>query len=65
MKFNKLSNDLKIKSVKGTRNSFLLMKNYINNGINLNKNSIDSSLKNKQIAFCPGLSFGIYLFLAM
>ena len=35
------------------------MKSYINNGENL---TIDPSLKNKCIAFCPGLSFGILSF---
>ena len=35
------------------------MKNYTNNGENL---TIDPSLKNKCIAFCPELSFGILSF---
>ena len=35
------------------------MKNYVNNGENL---TIDPSLKNKCIAFCPELSFGILSF---
>ena len=35
------------------------MKSYINNGENL---TIDPSLKNKCIAFCPELSFGILSF---
>ena len=33
------------------------MKNYVNNGENL---TIDPSLKNKCIAFCPELSFSTY-----
>ena len=35
MKFNKLSNDLNIKLLKGTRNSIFYMKDYIDNGENL------------------------------
>ena len=31
MKFNKLSNNLNIKFIQGTRNSILYMKDYINN----------------------------------
>ena len=52
MKFNKLSNDINSKLIKGTKNSILYMKDYINNGENLNKKPIDLSLKNKQIDFC-------------
>ena len=37
-KFNKLPNDLNIKLIKGTKNFILYMKDYINNGGNLNKN---------------------------
>ena len=37
MKFNKLSNNLNIKLIKGTRNSILYIKDYINNGENLKK----------------------------
>ena len=37
-KFNKLPNDLNIKLIKGTKNFILYMKDYINNGENLNKN---------------------------
>ena len=33
--FNKFSNDLNIKLIKGNRNFILYMKNYINNGENL------------------------------
>ena len=36
-KFNKLPNDLNIKLIKGTKNFILYMKDYINNGENLNK----------------------------
>ena len=35
------------------------MNNYINNGENLDKMPIDLSIKNKQIAFCYNLPFGI------
>ena len=37
-KFNKLPNDLNIKLIKGAKNFILYMKDYINNGGNLNKN---------------------------
>ena len=36
-KINKLPNDLNIKLIKGTKNFILYMKDYINNGENLNK----------------------------
>ena len=58
-KLNKLSNDLNIKLIKGNRNFILYMKNYINNGENLRKKSIDLSIKSKQITFCSNLPFGI------
>ena len=38
------------------------MKNYIKNGENYNKKPIDLSFKNKQIAFCPELPFGLLSF---
>ena len=38
------------------------MKDYINYGENLNKKPIDLSIKNKQIAFCSNLPFGIISF---
>ena len=57
--FNKFSNDLNIKLIKGNRNFILYMKNYINNGENLKKKPIDLSIKNKQIAFCSNLPFGV------
>ena len=40
MKFNKLSNNLNVKFMQGTRNSILYMKDYINN----KKKSIEISL---------------------
>ena len=38
------------------------MKNYINNGKNLNKKPVNLSIKNKQIAFCSNLPFWILSF---
>ena len=38
------------------------MKNYINNGKNLNKKPLNLSIKNKQIAFCSNLPFWILSF---
>ena len=43
----------------GNRNFIFYKKNYINNRENLRKIPIDLSIKNKQIAFCPNLPFGI------
>lgn len=57
-KFNKLSNDLDMKLIKGNRNFILYMKSYINNGENLGKKPIYLSIKNKQIVHCSNLFFG-------
>ena len=38
------------------------MKNYINNGKNLNKKPLNLSIKNKQIAFCSNLPFWLLSF---
>ena len=38
------------------------MKDYIDDGENLKTKPIDLSIKNKQIAFCPELPFGILSF---
>ena len=62
MKFNKLSNDLNIKLIKGTKRSILCMKDHINNGKNLREKPVDLSLKSKEIAFCPELPLGILSF---
>ena len=62
VKFNKLSHYLNIKLIKGNRNFILYIKDYINNGKNLNKKPIDLSIRNKQIAFCSNLPFGILSF---
>ena len=61
-RFNKLSNCLNIKSLKGNRNFILHMKRYIDDGENLCKKTIDLSIKNKQIAFCSNLIIGILSF---
>ena len=59
MKFNKFSND---QNIKGTKNKISYMKKYINNGEYLKTKPIDSNLKNKCIAYCPELPFGILCF---
>ena len=53
-KFNKLSNDMNVKLIKRKRI-------FINNGRNLRKKPTDLSIKNKQIAFCSNLPFGLLL----
>ena len=59
-----MSYKLNIKLIRSTTNPILYVKDYIKNGENLEIKPIDSSLKNKCIAYCPKLPFGIYLFLA-
>ena len=61
-KFNKLSNDLNIKLVTGSRNFIFYINSYIYKRENLRKRPIDLGIKNKQIAFCPNLLFGILSF---
>ena len=61
-KFNKLSNGVNIKLIKGNRNFILYTNNYINNGKNLNEKPIDLSIKNQKIAFCSNLPFGMLSF---
>ena len=61
-KFNKLSNDLNMKLIKGNRKFILDMKSYINNGENLRKKTYWIIIKNKQIACCSILLFGIVSF---
>lgn len=46
MQFNKLSNDLNIKLIKGIKNSILYLKGHINNGIALKIKPIDLGIKN-------------------
>ena len=65
IKFNRLSNDLNIKLIKGTKNSMLYMKDRVKNGENLTIKPVDLSLKTKEIAFCSELPFGILSFLSM
>ena len=60
--FNKLSNYLNIKLIKGNRSFIFYMKDYINNEESLNKRPIDLSIKNKQVAFSSNLPFGILSF---
>ena len=61
-KYNKLSNDVNIKLIKGNRNVIIYTNNYINNGKNLNEKPIDLSIKNKKIAFYSNLPFGMLSF---
>ena len=61
-KFNKLSNDLNIKLIKGNKNFILYAKDCINNAENLRKKPINLSIKNKQTASCSNLTFGILSF---
>ena len=62
IKCNILSNDLNIKLIEGTNGTIFYMKDYINNGENLKIKPIDITLKNKCIAYCPELPFGILSF---
>ena len=64
-KFDKLSNNLNIKLIKGPRKSILYIKDYVNNGENLTIDPIDSSLKIKCIAYCLESPFGILSFLTV
>ena len=61
-KYNKLSNDVNIKLIKGNRNVIIYTNNYINNGKNLNEKPIDLSIKNKKIVFYSNLLFGMLSF---
>ena len=62
IKFNKLANNLDNRLLKETKNSILNIVEYISNGKNLKIKSVDSSLKNKRIAYCFELPFGIISF---
>ena len=57
--FNKLSNSLNIKLIKGDEKDIRYMVDYINKGKNLKTKSIGSSNKNKCMAYCGELPFGI------
>ena len=59
MEFKKLSDDLNVKLLKGTRSSIFYMKDYIDNGENLKIKPI--VLKTKK-TFSLGLPFGILSF---
>ena len=61
-KYNKLSNDVNIKLIKGNRNVIIYTNNYINNGKNLNEKPLDLSIKNTKIAFYSNLPFGMLSF---
>ena len=58
MKLNKLC----IYSIKGVAKHILYMTKYIFNGKNLQIKPIDSNFDNKQIVYCPDLTFGIISF---
>ena len=55
----KLSNSLNVKLIKGDRKNFQYLVDYINKGENLIKRPIDLSNKNKCMAYCSELPFGI------
>ena len=57
--FSKLSNSLNIKLIKGDKKNIQYMVDYINKGENLIKRPIDLSNKNKCMAYCSDLPFGI------
>ena len=58
MEFDKLC----IYPIKGVAKHILYTAEYISNGKNLEIKPIDSSFNNKQIAYCPQLSYGIISF---
>ena len=55
----KLSNSLNVKLIKGDRKNIQYLVDYINKGENLIKRPIDLSNKNKCMASCSELPFGI------
>ena len=55
----KLSNSLNVKLIKGDRKNIQYLVDYINKGENLIKKPIDLSNKNKCMAYCSELPFGI------
>ena len=66
LKFNELSNTMSIKLINGLGLYISLIKKNIDNGKNLKKKTVDSSIQNKEIAFCSDLpvrilSFNSYL----
>ena len=58
-KFNKLSNSLNIKLIKGYKKNIQYMIDYINTGKNLKIKPIDLSNKNKCMAYCSELPYGL------
>ena len=54
-----MSDDIRIKLIKGTRNSILYIKEYIDNGENLKIKPLDLNLKNECIAYSLELPLGI------
>ena len=66
LKFNELSNTMSIKLINGLGLYISLIKKNIDNGKNLKIKTVDSSIQNKEIAFCSDLpvrilSFNSYL----
>ena len=59
IKFDKLSNDLSIKLIKGSNEAILLIPESITNRKNLTIDPIDSSSKNKTGLYSNELPFGI------
>ena len=55
----KLSNSLNVKLIKGDRKNIQYLVDYINKGENLIKRPTDLSNKNKCMAYCSELPFGI------
>ena len=61
IKLNKLSNSLIIKLIKGYKN-IQHMVDYINKGKNLKTKPIDLSNKNKCMAYCSEVPYGILFY---
>ena len=55
-------NELFIYPIKGIAKHILYMAEYIANGKNLKGKPIDASFNDKQIVYCPQLSYGIISF---
>ena len=58
-KFNKLSNSLNIELIKGYKKNIQYMVDYINKGKKLKTKHIDSRNKNKCMAYCSELPYGV------
>ena len=59
IRFNEFANKLNIKLIEGPKNCILNTAEYISNGKYLKIKPIDLSLKDKYIAYCHELPFGI------